>query len=308
MRHNFITIFPILALLLFMSLFFCHAAQADDKAAELLAAESKIAPGETGKSDESIFLPRGNLFQPLIADPKEPCFSLSYRPYQEAHQYLSQSTEIFAGTLGDMFGLYRFINNSGGYSWQANISGAIYAEFDLNTREFYLVDNDYFIGIPFTFRNGPASYRLNFYHQSSHVGDQYLLHSNITRFEFEYEALNFIASYEWTKWRIYSGGEIMVHKEPSDYKPVTVQGGMEYYGADKILLEGRLVGGLDLKCTQENNWPLNASLKAGLQFDGTDPGRSIRFLLEGYDGFSPYGQFYNNRLRYVGLELTFEYD
>jgi len=306
MRHKIFTIGLITAHLLFMSIFFNHVAQADDNTADLLAEKSQIGSGATGKSDESIFLPRNTLFKPLIADPKELRFYLSYRPYQDAYQYMSQSTEIFAGSLGDTFGLYSSINNTGGYSWQANISGGIYSEFDL--KNFYLVDADYFIGFPFTFRNGPTSYRLNFYHQSSHVGDQYLLHSNIRRIEFEYEALNFVASYEWTKWRIYYGGEVAFLQEPSSYKPVTIQGGMEYYGAHKRLWGGRLIGGLDLKCTEENNWPLNTSLKAGLQFDGTDStGRSIRLLLEGYNGYSPYGQFFNNRLKYVGLGITFEF-
>jgi hypothetical protein len=309
MRYKIFTNGLIFALPLFLSIIFHHAVHAGGKAADLLAEENQIVPAETCKSDENKFLPRGNLFQPLIADPKELRFYLSYRPYQEAHQYLSYKTEILAGSLGDMFGLYRSINNSGGYSWQANISGGMYAEFDLKTSSYYLMDTDYFIGFPFTFRNGPASYRLYLYHQSSHVGDEYLLHSNITRIEFSYEALSFIASYEWTRWRIYYGGEVMVHYEPSNYKPVTIQSGLEYHGTEKFLWNGRIVGGLDLKCTQENNWPLNTSFKGGLQFDESDShGRSIRFLLEGYNGFSPHGQFYNNRMNYVGLGITFEYE
>ena len=309
MRQKILIIGLIAALFLIMSIFCYRVSQAADKAANLLAEESQVGPGETDKSDEAVFLPRGDLFKPLMADPKELRFYLGYRPYQVANQYLAQSTEIFAGSLGDVFGLYRSINNSGGYSWQANISGGIYSEFDLKHLYFYLVDTDYFIGFPVTFRNGPVSYRINFYHQSSHVGDQYLLHSNIIRIEYSYEALNFIGSYEWTKWRIYYGGEVVVQVEPGNYKPITIQSGMEYSGTKKILLGGRLVGGLDLKCTQENNWPLNTSLKAGLQFDGTEsPGHSIRLLFEGYDGFSPYGQFYNNRFKYVGLGVTFEYE
>jgi hypothetical protein len=141
------------------------------------------------------------------------------------------------------------------------------------------------------------------------VGDEYLLHSTIKRIEFSYEALNLIGSYEWTKWRIYYGGEVMLHKEPSSYKPVTLQGGVEYYDTRKILWGGRLVGGLDLKCTQENDWPLNSSLKFGFQFDGSaGTGRSIRFLAEGYSGFSPHGQFFNNRMHYAGLALSLEFE
>jgi len=304
MRQTIITI-GFISTLLFSS---WSAAQAADKAATPSFGESQIIPVEAGKANETIFLPQGNLFKPLIADPKELRFYLSYRPYQKADQYLSHSTAIFAGSLGDLFGLYRSNNNNGGYSWQANISGGIYGEFDLKTSSYYLVANDYFIGFPFTFRNGPKSYQLKFYHQSSHVGDEYLLHSTITRIEFSYEALNFIASYEWTKWRTYYGGEVVVQQEPGNYRPVTIQGGLEYYSINKSLLDGRLVGGLDLKCTQENDWPVNASLKVGLQFDDSNSsGRSIRLLLEGYNGYSPYGQFYNNRMTYFGLGITFEY-
>jgi hypothetical protein len=288
---------------------FSHGAiQASEKSTDPSTQESEIFSGEKGKPNETKFLPAGNLFRPLMADPKELGFYLSYRPYEHGNQYLSKSTEIFAGSLGDMFGLYRSISNSGGYSWQANISGGIYAEFDLRTSSYYLVDNDYVIGFPFTFRKGPVSYRINLYHQSSHVGDEYLLHSNITRIEFSYEALNFIRSYEWTKWRLYYGGEVIVQVEPSNYKPITIQSGLEYHGTDKFLLGGRAVGGLDLKCTQENDWPLNTSLKVGLQFDDSQTyGRSIRFLLEGYKGFSPHGQFYNDRISYFGIGITFEY-
>ena len=305
MQHKVISIGFITVVPLFMWIFSYGAAQADDKPADPSAQESENFAGDTGNPNETKFLPEGTLFRPLIADPKELRFYFSYRPYQHAPYYLSQSTEIFAGSLGALFGLYRSINNSGGYSWQANISGGIYSEFDI--RYFYLVDTDYFIGLPFTFRKGAESYRINFYHESSHLGDQYMQHSNITRIEFSYEALNFIGSYEWTRWRIYYGGEYMVQVEPSNYRPITIQSGLEYYGTKRFLL-GRVVGGLDLKCTQENKWPLNTSLKVGLQFDDSNPhGRSIRFLLEGYKGFSPVGQFFNDRLTYVGLGITLEY-
>ena len=309
MRYRIIVIGLIFAVSLFVSIICRHAAYAGDKVADSLAEENQTFPGSAAKSDERIFLPKGNLFRPLIADPKELRFYLSYRPYQDAPQYLHPSTQIFAGSLGDIFGLYRFINNSGGFSWQANISGGIFSEFDIRTTSYYLVDSDYFIGFPFTFRKGRTSYRLTLYHQSSHLGDEYLLHSNVTRIEFSYEAINFLGSYEWINWRIYYGGEIIVHVEPSNYKPLTIQSGIEYYGTDKFLWGGRLVSGLDLKCTQENDWPLNTSLKVGLQFDERSPHtRSLRFLLEGYNGFSPHGQFYNNRMQYVGVGITFEYE
>jgi len=272
------------------------------------AATAQSVAEEPGTA-ETIFLPRGHLFKQLIADPKEPRFYLSYHPYQSGSQYGSPSTQIFSGGLGDMFGVYRRLTHAAGYDWQIDIGGGIFSEFDLTTSSFFLVNTDYFLGLPFTFRKGPASYRLTLYHQSSHLGDEYLLHNTVTRIEFSYEALNFIGSYEWDKWRVYYGGEYMVHKEPSYYKPITVQGGVEYYDTERIIGNARLVGGLDLKCTQENDWPLNSSLKAGLQFDSSDvKNRSLRVLAEGYAGFSPHGQFFNERITYVGLGVYFEFE
>jgi hypothetical protein len=265
-------------------------------------------PVDAGRKAESIFLPTGHLFKALIADPKEPRFYLSYHPYQYGSQYGHHSTQIFSGGLGDMFGLYREVKGTG-LDWQLDIGGGIFSEFDLNTSSMFLVSSDYVIGFPLTLRSGPASYRIFVYHQSSHLGDEYLLHNDVQRVEFSYEALNVIASYEWIKWRVYYGGEYLVHREPAEYKPATIQGGLEYYDVQQTIGSGRLVGGLDLKSTQENNWPVNASLKAGLQFNGpAGANRSLRVLLEGYKGFSPHSQFYKNRITYFGIGTYFEFE
>lgn len=302
-------------MLSFLALFLCfslvshHSAHAADKTFVVPEGERAAQSGEACKDDEGAFLPRGNLFKSLLADPKELRFYLGYRPYQDGGPYLSENTQLFAASLGDSFGFYRYVNNSGGYSWQVGISGGIYAEFDINTSSFFLVQTDYAIGIPLTLRKGSASYRLMFYHQSSHVGDEYLLHTNIQRVEFSYEALNVVGSYEWDQWRAYYGGEFVVHKEPSNYKPVTLQTGVEYYGSEKVLWGGRLIGGLDLKCTQQNDWPVNGSLKLGLRFDGAaGSGRSLRLLAEIYKGFSPHGQFYSERIKYAGLGLSLDFE
>ena len=256
-----------------------------------------------------MFLPRGTLFRSLLADPKELRFYLGYRPHQDGSPYLSENTTIFAAGLGDSFGLYRSVDNSGGYSWQVGISGGIFAEFDLNTSSFFLVETDYVIGVPVTLRKGPASYRLTMYHLSSHVGDEYLLHSDIRRIEFSYEALNALGSYEWGPWRIYYGGEVVVHKQPSSYKPFSLQTGVEYYGAQKAIWGAQPIAGLDLRSTQQNSWPVNASLKIGLRFDGAaGSGRSLRLMAEGYNGYAPHGQFYSDRIEYIGVGLSLDFE
>ena len=286
-------------LLVCMAMVVSSAAYAEENASPSRADAIAYAPATT-------FLPEGDLFKPLIADPKEPRFYLSYRMFR----FNSVKIHGAVGGYGEIFGLYRHTDDTGGYSWQANFGGGAHAQFDLHEPSLDLVNTDYTIGFPFSFRKGRASYRLALYHQSSHLGDEFLLHNTVQRIELSFEALELLASYEWKKWRMYYGGEYIVHQGPTDIKPASLQGGVEFYGTRRVV-GGRMVGGWDLKSDQEHDWTLNSSIKVGLQFDSSESnGRYIRVLAEGYKGFSPYGQFYTDKSRMtyagIGIALGFE--
>ena len=269
-----------------------------DQTVQQSAAFLQQPTGEKTKTADSAFLPTGDLFKPLLADPKEPRFYLSYRMLD----YRSKLYHVAMGGYGEFFGLYRSINTTGGYSWQASFGGGIHGQFDLGAPSLDLVNADYTIGFPVSFRKGAESYRIALYHQSSHLGDEFLLHNNVERIELSFEALEVLGSHEWKTLRTYYGGEYIVHQGPTGLKPVILHGGLEYSGTEKIVGQGRLAGGWDLKIDQEHDWSINSSLKLGLQFDGTEAnGHYIRVLAEGFKGFTPYGQFYNDRTTYVGL-------
>jgi hypothetical protein len=256
------------------------------------------------KGATTVFLPAGDLFHPLLADPKEPHFYLSYRYYIER----TQSYNASAGGFGEIFGLTRTTDTSDGSAWQANFSGAVHALFNLDMHSRAIVNADYTIGFPVSYRNGPDSARIFLYHQSSHLGDEYMVLTGAKRIEFAYEALNVIGSHEWQEWRIYGGGEYLLHRVPQAYHPMGLQAGVEYYGA-RVPGWGRPVGGLDLKSEEEHHWALNASLKAGFQFDSSEPnGRYMRVLLEAYNGFSQHGQFFPNRISYGGFGVALGFD
>jgi len=262
-------------------------------------AGSAVSPVET------IFLPVSDLFRPLLADPKEPHFYLSYHYYV----YQSQSINAAAGGYGEVFGIKRYIDRADGSAWQMNFGGGIHAQFNLDMPSRALVNADYTIGFPASYRKGPVSMRIALYHQSSHLGDEYMIQTKTNRMEFSYEALNVIWSREWREWRVYGGGEYMIHKVPSELLPWGAQGGIEYYGTNPVLGSGRLVGGLDLKIDQEHDWAVNGSLKTGLQYDSSEHnGRYIRVLVEGYKGYSPHGQFYFNRMSYLGIGIALGFD
>jgi len=295
------------ALVCFIVIGLSPAALADELATYPLGTGCKvIAPASsTVPSTETIYLPLGDLFRPLLADPKEPHFYLSYHRYT----YQAQRINAAAGGYGEIFGINRYVDHDNGSAWQINFGGGAHAQFNMDMPSFALVNTDYTIGFPVSYRKGPDSMRIALYHQSSHLGDEFLLQTKTNRVEFSYEALNVIWSREWREWRAYGGCEYMIHKVPNELRPWGAQGGIEYYELGPILGRGRIVGGLDLKVDQEHDWAVNASLKTGLQFDSSEPnGRYIRVLLEAYKGYSPHGQFYVNRISYGGIGISLGFD
>ncbi len=255
--------------------------------------------GVTGEGES---FPTGDLFRPLLADPKQPQFYVNFDHFESLGKRYTMASVGF----GETFGLYRFFGSREGDGLQMSVEGALFAKFNLNTASSDLINADYTIGIPVTYRNGDNSVRMRIYHQSSHLGDELLLSANPpNRVNLSYEAVELIYSREWRGWRGYGGGEYLIHKEPDDLKPLSAHWGVEYRGSEPLLWNGRPVGGVDMKCLEEHNWAIDTSVKAGLEFGHPNPGqRRLRVMAEWYKGFDPQGQFYTNKVEYYGLGVS----
>ena len=263
-------------------------------------------PGIVGRtlgiSSDAEAFPTGDLFRPLIADPKQPQFFVSVNSFSSLGERYPRASVGF----GETFGLYRYFGNREGDGLQLSAEGAIFAQFNLDTPSSDLINADYTIGIPLTYRYGDNSIRSRIYHQSSHLGDEFLQSVNPPeRINLSYEAVDLIYSREWRAWRLYGGGEYLIHKEPDDLKPASAHWGLEYRGSKPLVLDGRLVAGLDMKSLEEHDWDNDTSVKAGLEFGHPNPGqRRLRLMAEWYQGFDPYGQFYSNKVEYYGLGIS----
>ncbi|NWG86576.1 MAG: DUF1207 domain-containing protein [Hydrogenophilaceae bacterium] len=277
-----------------------------------LAAKEAIAPSEGSrrervysflglKADSEPF-PEGELFLPLIADPKQAQFFIA------AGRLDGPTADTTLGVVGfgETFGFHRLEGKNPGDGLQIGISGALFAQFNLEAPSTDLVNADYTIGLPITYRHAPWSARLRLYHQSSHLGDEFLLRVQPERVNLSFESLELLLSYEWPEWRGYFGGEYFLHRDPTDLDRAGLHGGLEYRGTGKVLGSGRLIGGLDIKSWEEHGWSPDASLKAGLEFGTPRPGnRRLRIMGEYYQGHSPYGQFYRDEITYYGLGMYF---
>ncbi|MEK6201008.1 MAG: DUF1207 domain-containing protein [Desulfobulbaceae bacterium] len=258
-----------------------------------------------GVTGEAKTFPTGDLFQELIADPKQARFFANFRNFRSLEERYTLASVGF----GETFGLYRFFGTREGDGLQLSLLAGLFAQFNMNSDSSDLINADYTIGIPATYRYGNNSLRLRLYHQSSHLGDEFLLGANPPdRINLSYEATELIYSYEWREFRVYGGGEYLIHKEPSDLKPLSAHWGFEYRGSTQLLWNGRPIAGVDIKNLEEHEWAYDRSVKAGFEFGNPNPGqRRLRLMAEWYKGFDPHGQFYTNKVEYYGLgvELGF---
>jgi len=244
-------------------------------------------------------LPETELFAPLLADPRQPRFSMSYQHYSS-----SNAREFAAASvaLGEYFGLATGLFGEYGSS-QIGIQGAVFALFNLDAPSSDLINADYWIGLPISYRRGPWSYLIRLYHQSSHLGDEFILgNPGVNRVNLSYEELEGLVSYEWERWRVYGGGGYLVHSEP-ELAPKQVHAGAEYVqpgAAGKF----DLIAAADVRASEELDWSSSRSYQVGFEFKRSTT-RRVRLMLEHFRGHSPNGQFYREPLRYTGLGLYF---
>ncbi len=255
----------------------------------------------------TFYLDTGRLFEPLIADPRWPHFYASYHYYDKSG---GEVEHVGSVGFGETISIVRksYANN---LRIEGGIQAAVFAIFDLDSDSMDLVNADYFVGPYAAFRYGDFSVIARFYHQSSHLGDEYLLRENVDgddRVNLSYEAVDLLLSYELPfGFRIYGGGGYFFDQEPADFKEWSAQYGFEWRSPETFF-EGavRPVVAGDFQHREENDWDLDFSIRAGVQFE--DPGRfsqKMLLLLEYYDGRSPNGQFYEERIRYYGIGLHF---
>lgn len=267
---------------------------------------SGFHPGEVSGT---VFLPEGDLFCPLIADPKAERSFLSFQrgdfPALQAGVETDSDLHIGAIGLGDAFPLVRFGRGAPGDGVQVALVGSIFAQFDLGTESVDLINADYLIGLPVTFRRSGFSSRLRLYHQSSHLGDEFLLRTDVTRENLSFESLELLLSQEVGAVRVYGGGEYLFNREPATLEKMLAHAGLEFRVGQ---LRGvRFVGAVDAKAAEQHDWSPGWSARAGVEIaawrDESHPPRLWGILLEFYDGPSPYGQFFQEQVRWVGIGL-----
>lgn len=281
------------------------------------AVAASSAPDEPGTT-ESIsatkspvfptgILPTGHLFQPLLADPRWAHFSAAYRNYVGNNLDGNNNASV---SFGETIPFYRANLGKSIVQWETGVQAAAFSDFNLNTRSSDLINTDFIASIYSSMRARQFSAFGRVFHQSSHLGDELLLRTTLERINLSYEGADLKLSYELPYGiRVYGGGGGIFHKEPSTIKPWSTQYGIEFRSPWRIDFAAmRPILAVDIKNHQQVNWNADVSARAGFQLDNVQAyGRKLQFLLEYFNGNSPTGQFYKEKVEYIGIGAHYHF-
>lgn len=252
----------------------------------------------------------GLLFRPLLADPEWPHISLAYSRIDD-HIKLRHAGIV---SLGEIIPLFTFGNGDAGRC-QIGLDGAIISLFDVDAPSRDLVNTDFQVGLPFIYRRGGLSFLGRFFHQSSHLGDEFLMRNMIDqRLNVSYEGLTGLLSYELDQGlpglRLYGGPGYLVRRNPDDLTPWILQAGAEYR-SPATLAHGwlRPMAALDIQFGREDEFRARYSGRIGFQIENWEfLRRKLQVFFEAYKGSLPHGQLYEYQVRGLGVGLHLFYD
>ncbi len=257
---------------------------------------------------EGDWLPELSPFFPtMLAQPHVVGYSGGYRSYDKIFRL-----SCLPVSIGDQFSLYQFKTQLHGQLY-FGIEACVWAIFEARAKSLSLINADYYIALPLTYINGKFSSRLRIYHESSHLGDEFLLeHEHIKRLNPSMEVVDLSLAYEFNNRFTGFVGYSKVIRSDDSYKikPNGIYYGFNYYldfyKINLCNLEASPYVAVYFMNMEDNHWKLDSSAAIGYQWDKLY-GHKFRIYIEGHKGFSPDGQFSKKRTQYIALKISYGY-
>lgn len=246
------------------------------------------------------FLPIAPSFQPLIGDPREPSMGVA--------AYGNQNR--FEGDVGATIEFLRYQPEDRSF-WGWGIFGDGFILLDQEGAAFPMRCGDWYGGMYLSHliggSAGALSHRLEFVHQSSHLGDSLEYVQDPTFFS--RENFNYVLSlHPGDSCRVYCGIGAWVNGAPSG-RPFFASLGAELYSTPAEFIGTSLRGytSCHLKWKDETGGILNKTLQLGVQWKfRKEESKAIRLALVYFDGYSEFGQFYTSRDEHWGFAVYFD--
>ena len=242
-------------------------------------------------------LPRGVLYQPYLADPRQARSSVKFS---------IAGSDGSNAKIENTFGLVRSIVRwqEGDEAYEIEFEAAAFSRFD--TKEHWDLDaTDYRFGFPFVYRSGDLAYKFHLWHLTSHLGDEFIERTGRKRDSYHLNEAAFGVSWDPEEsLRLYGEVGLAVYTGTATDSG-RVQLGLEWVD---VRAKGPWVpyAAMDLQSRNEIDWSVNRAIAAGFLVRVGENARALRFALEYYDGRDLQTQFLDQRERTLSLMLAAE--
>jgi len=231
---------------------------------------------------EWAFLPGERTFKPLLADPREAQTGVL--------AYTGQSR--FEGAVGAGMELLRY-SPPDQTQWGLELRGAGFLLLDEDGATFPMRAADWYAGLSLCESSGFFSHRLEFLHQSAHLGDA--LEGVLEPTIYTGENFNFTSAFQPSEnLKLYAGIGVWENRFPRDNALFVLLGAevfsqpLDPFGT---FLRGYLAFHLKWKGEAGGVW--NKSAQLGIQWKfNKDESKALRVALVYFGGNAEFGQFY----------------
>ena len=247
-------------------------------------------------------LPDSVIYPSYLAGPKESRFASAWN--HDAHFGWMWDLEA-----GGRVGLLRYgtAGSPRPDGWELDLEGAAFPRLDLDHNED-LISADFRGGIPLTFGSGPFRTKLEVYHLSSHLGDEFLQRfSEHARLNYSRNALVLGGSYYPTvDLRLYAEAEWAFYTDGGT-KPWEFQFGIDYSpvrsancskGSPFLAINGQI--------REEVDYGGALIAQAGWQWRGSS-NHLFRMGVQYFTGKSDQYQFYRRTEEKVGMAIWYDF-
>jgi len=253
--------------------------------------------GPDVQAQEWVFLPPAPLFKTLIGAPREPITGITAYGNQTRYE----------GAVGATFEFLRY-TPSDQTQWGWGVFGDGFILLDEDGATFPMRDGDWHAGMYLSEASGSFSHRLEFLHQSSHLGDS--LQGIQVPIFFSRENINFTSSFQpFEELRLYANIGDWENIFPRGEDPFFCSAGTELYSPATDLAGTFLRAYLtaDFQWKGEAGGSLNKNFELGFQWKfKKEESRDVRLALVYYNGHSDFGQFYQQPDEHWGIGFYFD--
>jgi hypothetical protein len=248
-----------------------------------------------------VLLPKNLLWEPPVANKLSP--QMVFLRNGERNSTTIRTIDTAIGGTVPLVGYMD--GNCSGDGIQLDFFGVVLSRFS-DDADF--VAADYRFGLPITFQDGPWTGKIGYEHTSTHLGDDFIRltndagHPQFKVLHVRDEVVLGLAYNFTDHWKMYGQFGYSPHLSvmTGHNKPARFDWGVEYRGLQPTGCRGEPFAALDIDSRGDEGYNLNVTGQVGWHWVGRERRNDWRVFLEGYDGHSPYGQFFLNREKYVG--------